>query len=144
MKKMRIARIFLLLLLVYLVFNFLTVGGKFCIASSNLDSSLVLTAQKTQEPAEKFLPGPSFMEKAANFLYVIYDYIRKAIIFLLEKTVFKGNSKLANFYGDVASFLASLTAVYLLLLLVASTRKIIGMLLFLGWALFVVAIVIRG
>jgi len=140
-----INRILWLLLLACLVFNFLNIGGRFCLASADPSQNLAPSAQQEmQEPAEEALPGPSFLEKAANFLYVIYDYIRKAIVFLLENTIFKGNPKLADFYGDVASFLASLTAVYLLLLLVASARKIIGALLILGWVLFFIAIVVRG
>lgn len=144
MEKGGISQVCWFLLLVCLVFNFLSVGGGFCTASSHSENSFFPTSQQKQESVDKVLPGPSFLEKAANFLYVIYDYIRKAIVFLLEKTIFKGNPKLAGFYGDVASFLASLTAVYLLLLLVASTKKIIGILLLLGWTLFGIAIFIRG
>ncbi len=97
-----------------------------------------------QEKPEEFLPGPGFLEKAANFLYLLYDYIKRAVIFLLEKTIFQQNPKLATFYGEVATFLASLTAIYLLLLLISSAKKVIGVVLLLGWALFFVAIIFRG
>ena len=89
------------------------------------------------------LLGPSIVAQVVNFLHYLYGFVRKGIVLLLEKTVFHQNKKLAGFYGDVASFLASLTAIYLLLLLVNSAKKIVGVVLFLGWALFVVALVVR-
>ena len=145
MKKSGIAHAVGFLVLVCLVLNFAVVGkGAFCSSFSHTRNNAIFLVQQTEEPLEEILPGPSFLEKAASFLYIIYDYIRKAIVFLLEKTIFRENPKLAEFYGDVASFLASLTAIYLLLLLIASAKKIIGVLLVLGWALFVVAIFLRG
>lgn len=151
MAKVNSGSIFYFFMLVVIVFYFLNMSGV-CVASYSPGQNLTLPVQqeqlevpqqKMQELEEEPLSGPSFLEKAANFLYIIYDYIRKGVGFLLEKTIFQGNPKLAEFYGDVASFLASLTAVYLLLLLAASARKIIGVLLLLGWALFFVAIVVR-
>ena len=148
MEKNFIHRLFLFLFVVFLGFNFLTLGGgTFCFAASlptAPGSDLASSIQQVEESLEEILSGPSFFEKAANFLYTIYDYIKKAIIFLLGKTIFKENPKLADFYGDVASFLASLTAIYLILLLVSSAKKIIGVILILGWALFTAAILLRG
>ena len=148
MKRGLIRRLFIFLFAVLLGFNFLTAGGgALCFAASLSNTSgngLASSIQQIEESLEEIIPGPSFFEKAANFLYTIYDYIKKAIIFLLGKTIFKENPKLADFYGDVASFLASLTAIYLILLLVSSAKKIIGIILILGWALFVAAILLRG
>ncbi|MBE0478706.1 hypothetical protein IBX65_06270 [Candidatus Aerophobetes bacterium] len=146
MKKNIINRISWFLLVAIIALNFLIIGkGTVCLASSNnLNNSFSLATIQIEDSVEEVLPGPGFLEKAANFIYIIYDYIRKAIIFLLERTIFRDNPKLADFYGDVASFLASLTAVYLLLLLIASAKKIIGVLLILGWVLFFVAIFLRG
>lgn len=96
-----------------------------------------------EDSSKEVLPGPNLMEKAANFLYLIYDYIRKTIVYLLEQTLFRENPKLASFYGEVSTFLASITAVYLLLLLIASARKVVGIILLLGWIFFAVAILAR-
>jgi len=135
-------RIFLFLLLTFLIFS---LAPQLIFSRASFPSPQGISATPFQEEKpEEFLPGPGFLEKAANFLYLIYDYIKKAVIFLLEKTIFQGNPKLASFYGEVATFLASLTAIYLLLLLIASARKIVGVVLLLGWAFFIVAIVIRG
>jgi len=130
--------------LIFLMF-FLFAGNSviFCQTSfSNSENNPAFNEENNS--FQEILPGPGLLEKAANFLYTLYDYVRKAIIFSLEKTIFKDNPGLADFYGDAASFLASLTAVYLLLLLVASAKKIIGVLLLLGWVLFALTIVIRG
>jgi len=144
MEKNFIKRIFWFSMLTFMVFNILTFGKEtVCIASFS-DDNPPPTVREMEEHLEEVLPGPGFLEKAANFLYTIYDYIRKAIVFSLEKTIFKENPKLADFYGDAASFLASLTAVYLLLLLIASAKKIIGVVLILGWSLFFVTMLIRG
>jgi len=134
--------IFLFFVLIFFILNPLS-RGLLCTRSFAGNFTQIQNLQQVEKPSENFLKGPGFLEKAANFLYIIYDYIRRAIVFLLEKTLFKGNPKLADFYGDVASFLASLTAVYLLLLLVSSAKKIIGVVLLLGWALFGVAILLR-
>jgi len=133
----RFTKMFLVSFLVFVVFNS---GVVFSQVSPEAEKTLPF---KKEVPSEEFLPGPNFLEKAANFIYIIYDWIRKAIVYLLEKTLFQGNPKLANFYGEVSTFLASLTAVYLLLLLVASARKIIGVILLLGWVLFIIAILAR-
>lgn len=145
MRKNVLGHISWFLLVTVIVLNLLPIGqGAACFASSNSNDRFSSIVENIEKPAEELMRGPGFLEKAANFIYVIYDYIRKTIVFLLEKTIFKNNPKLADFYGDVASFLASLTAVYLLLLLVASAKKIIGVVLLLGWALFFVALFVRG
>ena len=87
---------------------------------------------------------PGIAEQAVNFVYTIYNGLTKALSFLLEQTVFKEYPGLAEFYGQIASFLIAITAVYLILLLVTAAKKVIGLVLILGWALFVVTLVIRA
>lgn len=103
-----------------------------------------------QEPSQTVTPmqvpevvKPGIGEQLVNFIYAIYNGLTKALSFLLEQTVFKEYPKLAEFYGQVASFLVSITAIYLMLLLVTAAKKVIGLLLILGWALFIVTLVIR-
>lgn len=103
-----------------------------------------------QEPSQTLAPvqipevvKPGMGEQLLNFIYAIYNGLTKALSFLLEQTVFKEYPKLAEFYGQVASFLVSITAIYLILLLVTAAKKVIGMLLILGWALFIITLVVR-
>ncbi len=104
-----------------------------------------------QEPTETFTPvqvseviKPGVAEQAMNFVYTIYNGLTKALSFLLEQSVFKEYPKLAEFYGQIASFLIAITSVYLILLLVTAAKKIVGLLLIIGWALFIVTLVIRA
>ena len=87
---------------------------------------------------------PGVAEQAMNFVYTIYNGLTKALSFLLEQSVFKEYPALAEFYGQIASFLIAITAVYLILLLVTAAKKIVGLLLIIGWALFIVTLVIRA
>lgn len=87
---------------------------------------------------------PGVAEQAMNFVYTIYNGLTKALSFLLEQSVFKEYPELAEFYGQIASFLIAITAVYLILLLVTAAKKIVGLLLIIGWALFIVTLVIRA
>jgi len=99
----------------------------------------------TTEPvAIPELVEPGIAEQAMNFIYTIYNGLTKALSFLLEQSVFKEYPDLAEFYGQIASFLIAITAVYLILLLVTAAKKVIGIVLILGWVLFAVTLVIRA
>ena len=87
---------------------------------------------------------PGIPEQVMNFVYTIYNGLTKALSFLLEQSVFKEYPELAEFYGQIASFLIAITALYLILLLVTAAKKIVGLLLVIGWALFIVTLVIRA
>ena len=110
-------------------------------ASSVLAQEPSGTLEPLQVP-EVVKPGEA--EQAMNFVYTIYNGLTKALSFLLEQSVFKEYPELAEFYGQIASFLIAITAVYLILLLVTAAKKIIGLLLIIGWALFIVTLVIRA
>jgi len=104
-----------------------------------------------QEPGEAPAPaqvskviGPAMLEHVANFIYTVYNGLTQALSFLLEQSVFKEYPKLAEFYGQIASFLISITAVYLILLLITAAKKVLGLLLILGWGLFVLTLIIRA
>ena len=104
-----------------------------------------------QEPSGTLAPvqvseivKPGVAEQAMNFVYTIYNGLTKALSFLLEQSVFKEYPELAEFYGQIASFLIAITAMYLILLLVTAAKKIVGLLLIIGWALFIVTLVIRA
>ena len=86
---------------------------------------------------------PGIIDYITNFLFTIYDYLKKGIVFLLEQTIFKTNPQLADYYAEVAAFLASITAIFIILEVVSVSKKIVKILLILGWLLFVCSIVIR-
>jgi len=86
---------------------------------------------------------PGLIDYVANFLFTIYDYLKKGIVFLLEQTIFKTNPQLADYYAEVAAFLASLTAIFIILEVLSVPKKIVKILLILGWLLFACSIVMR-
>ena len=94
-------------------------------------------------PEEEWLK-PGIVSQATNFLYSIYAYLRKLVVYMLEQTIFKGQPGLASFYGEAATFLASITALYVILSLVTLARRVVMVVLIIGWVLFAVSIVIRA
>jgi len=79
-------------------------------------------------------------EQIINFLYAIYYFLRDFISFILQNTIFKNYPQYAATYGDAITFLISITAVYLILELISSAKKIIKIILVLGWALLFITI----
>ena len=86
---------------------------------------------------------PGIIDYIANFLFTIYDYLKKGIVFLLEQTIFKTNPQLADYYAEVAAFLASITAIFVILEVISVSKKAVKLLLILGWLLFVCSIMMR-
>lgn len=112
-----------------------------------LGANFVFAQELSEPPAPSQAPPvvePGVAEQIVNFVYTVYNGLTKALSFLLEQTVFKEYPKIAEFYGQIASFLISITALYLILLLVTAAKKVVGLLLVLGWALFIVTLVIRA
>jgi len=119
--------------------------------NSKFRKSICAIAAISQEPSGTLKPvqvpeiiKPGLAEQAMNFVYTIYNGLTKALSFLLEQSVFKEYPELAEFYGQIASFLIAITALYLILLLVTAAKKIVGLLLIIGWALFIVTLIIRA
>jgi len=86
---------------------------------------------------------PGIIDYIANFLFTIYDYLKKGIVFILEQTIFKTNPQLADYYAGVAAFLASLTAIFVILEVISVSKKAVKLLLILGWLLFICSIIMR-
>jgi hypothetical protein len=86
---------------------------------------------------------PGVIDSIANFLFTMYDYLKKGIVFILEQTVFKTNPQLAEYYAEVATLLASLTAIFIILEVLSVPKKIVKILLILGWLLFLFSIAMR-
>lgn len=86
---------------------------------------------------------PGIIDSIANFLFTMYDYLKKGIVFVLEQTVFKANPQLAEYYAEVATLLASLTAIFIILEVLSVPKKVVKILLILGWLLFLFSIAMR-
>lgn len=139
-----------------LILYVMLVSILFVISTSLVRSQISLGAtpktivvQRITTVAQEPLPGEEWLEpgiaaKVSNFLYSAYDYLRKLIVYMLEQTIFKGQPGLATFYGDAATFLASITALYILISLVTMARRVVMVVLIIGWVLFVVSILIRA
>ena len=80
-------------------------------------------------------------EQIVNFLYAIYYFLRSAIAFLLETTIFKDHPEYAATYGDAITFLVSLTALYLILEMIEAAKKWVKIILIIGWGLLIVTII---
>ena len=83
---------------------------------------------------------PITPEALINFLYAIYYFLRDVINFLLEATLFKEFPEYAALYSDVITFLISITAVYLILVLFEAFKKYVKIILILGWGLLIISI----
>jgi len=86
---------------------------------------------------------PGVIDSIANFLFTMYEYLKKGIMFILEQTVFKANPQLADYYAAAAAFLASLTAIFIMLEVLSVPRNLVKILLILGWILFLSSIAMR-
>jgi hypothetical protein len=86
---------------------------------------------------------PGIIDSIANFLFTMYDYLKKGIVFILEQTVFKNNPQLVDYYAEVATLLASLTAIFIILEVLSVPKKVVKILLILGWLLFLFSIAMR-
>jgi len=86
---------------------------------------------------------PGIIDSIANFLFTMYDYLKKGIVFILEQTIFKTNPQLADYYAEVAALLASLTAIFIILEVLSVPKKVVKILLILGWLLFLFSIAMR-
>jgi len=64
------------------------------------------------------------------------------MIYILENTIFKDYPEYATTYGDAITFLVSITAIYLILEMVSSAKRIIKIILAVGWALLFITIAI--
>ncbi len=67
------------------------------------------------------------------------NFIQNTLTDLLKETIFKANPELAQQYGSAISTLVFLTALYILLTLFSTIRKVIGYIILIGWLLLLAA-----
>ena len=87
--------------------------------------------------------GPGNIDYIANFIFTIYDYLKKGVASLLEQTIFRAAPEIADYYGQVATLLASLTAIFIILQAVDASKRIVKFLLIFGWLLLIGSIVLK-
>ncbi len=85
----------------------------------------------------------STSDMIVNGLLTIYNWLVNIITTVLQQTIIKDNPDMAREYGSALTLLISLTAIYLLLVLVSAFRKILGVIIAIGWLAIIIAIVLR-
>jgi len=78
-----------------------------------------------------------------NGLLALYNWFVSTITYILQQTIIKENPDIAREYGSAIALLVSLTAVYLLVTLISAFRKILGLILAIGWIVLIAALVMR-
>lgn len=74
-----------------------------------------------------------------NFLYVLYNLLKDGCTYVF-KTVLGASFTM---YGEILTLLTVLTIIYILLELSNTFRKILGVILALSWAIFIVSILLE-
>lgn len=75
-------------------------------------------------------------------LLTLYNWLVEVIRNLLMSTVFRERPDLADKFSSALTLLISLTALYILITFIAAIRKIIGILLLIGWVALIIALVL--
>jgi len=76
------------------------------------------------------------------FIYFIYRSFRDAIQWLLENTIIKANPSLATQFSDAITLLTTLTVILLMMELISGAKKILAIIVAIGWALLIVSMAI--
>ena len=85
------------------------------------------------------IQAASLLNYAIKYTEDAYYLLVNFISYMLQTTVFKADPILAAQYGQALTLLISLTAIYIILVFVSSLRKIIGVVIALGWVLVIAA-----
>lgn len=75
-----------------------------------------------------------------NIFGIVFDWIKSVIAMLLNMTLFKVNPGVVDGYASTITLLVSFTAIYIILVFVSSAKKILGIILTLGWVLLIASI----
>lgn len=80
------------------------------------------------------------LSAALNVVYFFYDLLRSFISFIVEQTILKGRPQLAESFSSAITVLITITAIYILLVFVTVAKKILGIILVLGWILLIISL----
>jgi len=84
----------------------------------------------------------TILQYVVEGLLMLYNWLVYIVRYTLEVTVFKENPGLAQKYADAIGILSSITAIYLILVFFETAKKILKVVLVLGWGLLILAIVL--
>lgn len=85
---------------------------------------------------------PLKVEDIVNFFYLLYESVRGAIQSILENTIVRADPTLALKFADAMTMLVTITAVLLVFEFVTAAKKIIRIIVVLGWILLIASMVI--
>ncbi len=89
------------------------------------------------------LPSSDILSLALTFLTTLFNYAKNAIKVILDETLLKNSPQKAALYSDAITLLITLTALYLILEFVTAAKKVVRVILALGWLLLILSLVIR-
>ncbi len=84
----------------------------------------------------------TILQYVVEGLLMLYNWLVYIVKYTLEVTVFKENPNLAQKYADAVGILSSITAIYLILIFFETAKKVLKIVLVLGWGLLILAIVL--
>ena len=79
-----------------------------------------------------------------NLLGIAFNWLRSMIETLLNMTLFKVNPGLVDSFASTIALLITLTTIYIILVFVSSAKKILGIVLVLGWGLLIVSLILSA
>ncbi len=74
-----------------------------------------------------------------NLFGLAFEYVKGFIETLLNMTIFKVRPELVDNFSSTITLLVTFTAIYIILVFVTSAKKILGILLLLGWVLLIIS-----
>lgn len=78
-------------------------------------------------------------DQVVSAVLQIYNWLTGFLSTILQQTIFRARPDLADQFASAFSLMISLTAIYVLLLLVSAFKKILVIVLAIGWAALIVA-----
>jgi len=81
-------------------------------------------------------------ELVVRGLVTLYTWLTQILRAILETTLFKAEPELAERFSDAFTIMVTLTAIYLILTFFGGLKKIIKIILLLGWFLLIAALII--
>lgn len=118
-----------------LLLVFLMLVGMVVLAGTNTTNVTVLNTQ-LQQVAQNVPPPPSdFLNEVIHFLTIPYNFFVTQIQSFLQNTVLKTDPQIADTYANIIAWLTTLTAFYIILVLLESIRKLLGYIILFGWVI---------
>jgi small-conductance mechanosensitive channel len=122
------------------LFLIIIIGIGATATASSTTNTGILTLDQIQGDTLNIPPPPSdLFQKILSLVAEIYNYLIGLIQYILELTLLKWDPSLAGTYANILGWLVVLTAIYMILILVDSFKKKIGIIIALGW-IFLLAV----